>query len=155
MTSVGIGDIFNKGRNSLVVINGEGWCYIFDFPDRDGSGGDPGGELIIKPVHVQRIPANTKVLLLHDVNADGLVELVIGLTDRVVRTYQWTNNKLVGLNKWEFANQIGTVAINDMANRTPSLLVAHPGGTFIRLKCKSMENQDEQEKEEQRSFFIL
>lgn len=53
---------------------------------------------------------------------------MIGLTDRVVRTYQWINTKLVGLNKWEFANQIGTVGINDMANRTPSLLVAHPGG---------------------------
>ncbi len=81
----------------------------------------------------------------------NLVELVIGLTDRVVRTYQWMNNKLVGLNKWEFANQIGTVAINDMAHRTPSLLVAHPGGTFIRLKCKPLEaNQEEQEKEEPR-----
>lgn len=81
------------------------------------------------------------------------VELVIGLTDRVVRTYQWINTKLVGLNKWEFANQIGTVAINDMANRTPSLLVAHPGGTFIRLKCKPLENFEEYGKEEQR--YIL
>ena len=138
----------NKGRNALVVINGEGWCFIFDFLTdtcRDG-------ELPMKPTHVQRIPANTKVLLLHDVNSDGMskfteklllinnlsflkiaVELVIGLTDRVVRTYQWINTKLVGLNKWEFANQIGTVGINDMANRTPSLLVAHPGGIYLKI----------------------
>lgn len=73
---------------------------------------------------------------------------MIGLTDRVVRTYQWINTKLVGLNKWEFANQIGTVAINDMANRTPSLLVAHPGGTFIRLKCKPYENCEGHGKEQ-------
>lgn len=100
--------------------------YIFDCAVKETSNSSTETELM-KPVHVQRIPANTKVLLLHDVNADGLIELVIGLTDRVVRTYQWTHCKLVGLNKWEFANQIGTVTINDMANRTPSLLVAHPG----------------------------
>jgi len=76
------------------------------------------------------------------------VELVIGLTDRVVRSYQWTKNKLLGLNKWEFANQIGAVAINDMANKSPSLLVAHPGGTFIRLKCKPQEHMGEQANEE-------
>ena len=62
------------------------------------------------------------------------MELVIGLTDRVVRTYQWTKNKLLGLNKWEFANQIGAVAINDMANKSPSLLVAHPGGNLKRTR---------------------
>lgn len=159
VTAIGIGDIFNQGHNSLVVINGEGWCYVFDFSAGvgDAEAAAEAAEALapdtesatIKPCHVQRIPANTKVLLLHDVNADGLVELVIGLTDRVVRTYQWTYGKLLGLNKWEFANQIGTVTINDMASRTPSLLVAHPGGTFIRLKCKPPENATEQLKEEQ------
>ena len=67
MTAVGIGDIFNKGRNSLVVVNGEGWLYIFDFPV-----GAESDDILLKPVHVQRIVANTKVLLLHDVNSDGL-----------------------------------------------------------------------------------
>ncbi|XP_046443270.1 KICSTOR complex protein ITFG2-like isoform X2 [Daphnia pulex] len=149
VTAIGVGDIFNAGRNSLVVVNGEGWCYIFDFLTDTCSD----GELPMKPTHVQRIPANTKVLLLHDVNSDGMIELVIGLTDRVVRTYQWINTKLVGLNKWEFANQIGTVGINDMANRTPSLLVAHPGGTFIRLKCKPLENCEDHGKEEPRELL--
>ena len=66
------------------------------------------------------------------------------------------NTKLVGLNKWEFANQIGTVAINDMANKTPSLLVAHPGGTFIRLKCKPLETCEGSDKIEKRlASFIL
>ena len=71
-----------------------------------------------------------------------VVELVIGLTDRVVRTYQWINTKLVGLNKWEFANQIGTVGINDMANRTPSLLVAHPGGIYLKIFKTSWHKTD-------------
>lgn len=83
----------------MVVINGEGWCYVFDFSAGvgDAEAAAEAAEALapdtesatIKPCHVQRIPANTKVLLLHDVNADGLVELVIGLTDRVVRTYQY------------------------------------------------------------------
>ena len=63
-----IGDVFNKGSNSLVVVNGEGWCYIFDFLDNKEA--ETSG--LMKPVHVQRIPANSKVLLLHDINADGL-----------------------------------------------------------------------------------
>ena len=68
-------------------------------------------------VHVQRIPTNTKVVLVTDIDKDGLNEMIIGLTDRVVRSYRWSSNadlgsgKLVGLNKWECANQIGTVTM--------------------------------------------
>ena len=51
-----------------MVVNGEGWCYIFDFLTDTSND----GEFPMKPTHVQRIPANTKVLLLHDVNSDGL-----------------------------------------------------------------------------------
>jgi len=66
-------NVLNKGRNSLVVVNGEGWCYIFDFLTDTCSD----GELPMKPTHVQRIPANTKVLLLHDVNSDGMSNNIV------------------------------------------------------------------------------
>ena len=68
-------------------------------------------------VHVQRIPPNTKIVLVADIDNDGLNEMIIGLTDRVVRSYRWSSHenlgsgKLIGLNKWECANQIGTVTI--------------------------------------------
>ena len=65
VTAVVIGDVFNKGANSLVVVNGEGWCYIFDLMAENEAE-------FMKATHVQRIPANAKVLLLHDVNSDGL-----------------------------------------------------------------------------------
>ncbi|KAJ8678836.1 hypothetical protein QAD02_014623 [Eretmocerus hayati] len=98
-------------------------------------------------VHVQRIPANTKVLLIADVDKDGSNEMVIGLTDRVVRSYRWSSNadlgtgKLVGLNKWECANQIGTVTLQDDSDGTPTLLVAQPGGTFMRIRCNAEDNR--------------
>jgi len=68
-------------------------------------------------VHVQRIPTNTKTVLIADVDKDGANEMILGLTDRVVRSYRWSSNadletgKLVGLNKWECTNQIGTVTL--------------------------------------------
>lgn len=92
-------------------------------------------------VHVQRIPTNTKMILIADIDKDGANEMILALTDRVVRSYRWSSNlelgrgKLVGLNKWECANQIGTVTLQHMADGTPTLLVAQPGGTFMRIKC--------------------
>lgn len=68
-------------------------------------------------VHVQRIPTNTKIVLIADVDKDGANEMILGLTDRVVRSYRWSSNadlgtgKLIGLNKWECTNQIGTVTL--------------------------------------------
>ena len=36
----------------------------------------------------QRVPANVKDLILCDVTGKGVIELVVSLTDRVVRTYR-------------------------------------------------------------------
>lgn len=40
-------------------------------------------------IHKQRIPANCKDIILADIDGDDLVEIVFGLTDRVVRSYRW------------------------------------------------------------------
>ncbi|XP_076245927.1 KICSTOR complex protein ITFG2 isoform X2 [Calliopsis andreniformis] len=102
-------------------------------------------------VHVQRIPTNTKVVLVADVDKDGANEMILGLTDRVVRSYRWSSapelgrGKLVGLNKWECANQIGTVTLQHMTDGTPTLLVAQPGGTFMRIKCNPEDCHSEDE----------
>ncbi|KAL2723927.1 KICSTOR complex protein ITFG2-like [Vespula squamosa] len=102
-------------------------------------------------VHVQRIPTNTKVVLVADIDKDGANEMILGLTDRVVRSYRWSSNtdfgtgRLVGLNKWECANQIGTVTLQHSRDGTPTLLVAQPGGTFMRIKCNAEDNRLENE----------
>ena len=61
----------------------------------------------------QRIPANVKEALIFDINDDDLNEVVLALTDRVVRSYQWQQGaaegqggQLVPMNKWEFGLQV-------------------------------------------------
>ncbi|KAJ1521491.1 hypothetical protein ONE63_003156 [Megalurothrips usitatus] len=150
ITAVGVGDILNIGLNAVVVVCGDGWCYIYLCTP---------GCARLDCVHVQRIPANTKVLLLGDIDDNGQQELVLGLTDRVVRSYRWCwsgapvakesvlalgktaieaiagRGALVCLNKWEFAHQLGAVTLNRQADGKPCLLVAQPGGTFMKIRC--------------------
>lgn len=47
----------------------------------------------VELIHSQRIPANAKDILLADVDGDGLIEMVLGLTDRVVRSYRWQRSE--------------------------------------------------------------
>lgn len=49
----------------------------------------------LRLIHKQRIPANCKDIILADIDGDGLVELVLGLTDRVVRSYRWYNSPYI------------------------------------------------------------
>jgi hypothetical protein len=73
---------------------------------------------ILFAVFRQRIPANVKSAMIVDANGDGFNELIVTLTDRVVRTYQWhhtgdiismqPHGHLMPKNKWEFASQVLT-----------------------------------------------
>ena len=88
ITAVGVGDLLNCGHNVVVVVSGCGWVNIIDFSDEDTDSEC----LTIMPTHTQRLPANVKDLIICDVNADGSTELVVSLTDRVVRTYRWVSS---------------------------------------------------------------
>lgn len=136
VASVVVGEITNDSQNKIVSISCDGWCNIFALQsDATEEERKP-----MAPLHSQRLPANTKMALLADINGDGKVELILGLTDRVVRTYQWTcfsengsEGKLVGLQKWEFANQVGTISLSANQAGGLALLVAQPGGTYTKL----------------------
>jgi hypothetical protein len=64
ITALGIGDIFNIGSNALVVVGGDGWCHILFKAKQDDVVEQRKGKL--ESVHIQRIPANTKVSLNND-----------------------------------------------------------------------------------------
>uniref|UniRef100_A0A1B6DEV0 Integrin-alpha FG-GAP repeat-containing protein 2 n=1 Tax=Clastoptera arizonana TaxID=38151 RepID=A0A1B6DEV0_9HEMI len=154
ITAVGIGDVMNCDSNALVVICGDGWCHIYMCLRPKSTEVPVQKSVKLVSVHDQRIPPNTSVLLLEDIDADGNKELVLGLTDRVVRSYRWqiqsklTGGTLVCLNKWECANQIGSLTLNYDANGLPCLLIAQPGGTFMRIR--PILSKELMEKEENR-----
>lgn len=97
--------------------------------------------LKLDPLYDQRMPANCKELLLADLDGDGQNEVIVGLTDRVLRTYKWIKigldrGKFVGLYKWEFADQIGAVSLNPSQHENcQDIIVAQPGGTYAKLEC--------------------
>ncbi|KAG8287756.1 integrin alpha FG-GAP repeat-containing protein 2 [Homalodisca vitripennis] len=203
ITAIGVGDVMNCGSNALVIVCGDGWCHIClclhpKFEDSEES-----AHVKLEPVHVQRIPPNTKtgenepsdvtarepnhnqhvttgnnlykytsflgfktatihhkiddvkVIILEDVDGDGTVEMVVGLTDRVVRSYRWVQNatggRLVCLYKWECANQIGGLAINHDPNGAPKLLVAQPGGTIMKINPEIILGSEEGEEQIERN----
>lgn len=165
VTACIIGDVINAGRNFVTAINMEGWLFIFDVISgnqaSDASSCDKGDEPSssqlpesadvaqrvvtrheeLDPIYEQRMPANCKELLLADLDGDGQNEIIIGLTDRVLRTYKWVKiglerGKFVGLYKWEFADQIGSVSLNPSRyENCQDIIVAQPGGTYAKLEC--------------------
>ncbi|XP_076328664.1 KICSTOR complex protein ITFG2-like isoform X2 [Tachypleus tridentatus] len=146
ISSIAVGDIMNAEKNFLICISGEGWCSIFNVPPKQDFPLEEQKKQL-QPFHTQRIPANTKSCLLADIDGDGEVELVIGLTDRVLRTYRWVRQphsstsdfkgKLVGLHKWEFPNQIGGISINTTPEGSTCILAAQPGGSYVKLECSA------------------
>ncbi|XP_036722431.1 KICSTOR complex protein ITFG2 isoform X6 [Balaenoptera musculus] len=118
LTCVGVGDVCNKGKNLVVAVSAEGWFHLCDLtptkaPDASGHHETLGGEEQ-RPVFKQHIPANTKVMLISDIDGDGCCELVVGYTDRVVRAFRWEDlgdgtehltGQLVLLKKWMLEGQ--------------------------------------------------
>ncbi|VVC24544.1 WD40/YVTN repeat-like-containing domain,Integrin-alpha FG-GAP repeat-containing protein 2 [Cinara cedri] len=139
ITGLAIGDLMNCGSNTLVVVSGDGWCHIYLCLNLNKSDSSNECTAKLESVHIQRIPANTKVILLGDIDADGLIELVVGLTDRVVRTYRWSQNatsgRLVPLHKWECIDQIGSIILTKDSEDRPCLLVSQPGLTALCIYC--------------------
>jgi len=168
ITACIIADVINVGRNFIAAINMEGWLFIFEVTHNNqsmnssqslycsGSERKPQRETInsdeslrtpsehpirLESLYEQRMPANCKELLSADLDGDGQNELIIGLTDRVLRTYKWIDlgrdrGKFVGLYKWEFADQIGSVSLNPSRRENClDIIVAQPGGTYARLEC--------------------
>lgn len=64
ITAIGVGDVLNCDSNVLVVVSGEGWCHIYlslSSQSEEDCITVEGSPFKLEPVHIQQIPANTKV----------------------------------------------------------------------------------------------
>eukprot|EP00038_Savillea_parva_P015357 m.220008 g.220008 ORF g.220008 m.220008 type:complete len:458 (+) comp30796_c0_seq1:264-1637(+) len=162
ITAVTVGDVCNTGHTAVVCATAEGVCAIFEFLEpaaTDGHAGLPprtsvGGALpppqtrarvgsgggTLTPVHRQRIPVNTKVLLVADLTGDGHNDLIAGRTDRKVLTFRWSAeaNKLLPLWEVDCGGQIGSLSMIEAARTTPLLGVSQPGGKMLLINGKGI-----------------
>ncbi|NWI12794.1 ITFG2 protein, partial [Crypturellus soui] len=151
LTCVGVGDVCNKGKNLVVAVSAEGWFHLFDLSSPVSKHPDASGhhELVAaaeeqKPVFKQHIPANTKVMLISDIDGDGKCELVVGYTDRVVRAFRWEDlsdgsdhisGQLLLLKKWLLEGQVDSLSLNPGPDGSPELMVSQPGCGYAVLLC--------------------
>ncbi|KAL8611764.1 hypothetical protein ACOMHN_009446 [Nucella lapillus] len=109
ITCVGVGDIFNIGKDEG---HGEEEIHM------------PGGTFEgrgMTPKVTQRLPANSRAMLIKDTDGDGQVEMAVTYCDRAVRTFRWqaspgdwegaggtyTAGALHMVDKWQLAGQVG------------------------------------------------
>ncbi|XP_018603594.1 KICSTOR complex protein ITFG2 isoform X2 [Scleropages formosus] len=149
VTCVGVGDVCNRGKNLTVAVGAEGWFHLFDLTT-SATKLDSSSQQEVqfwddqKPLFTQHIPANTKVILISDIDGDGRNELVVGYADRVVRAFRWEepveatevgSGQLVLLKKWLLEGQVDSLSVNVGPGGTPELMVSQPGCGYAILLC--------------------
>ncbi|XP_007903298.1 KICSTOR complex protein ITFG2 isoform X3 [Callorhinchus milii] len=157
VTCVGVGDICNKGKNFVVAVGAEGWFHIFDLSGASSTSELSSHHDILfgeeqRVSFTQHIPANTKVMLISDIDGDGRCEMVVGYTDRVVRAFRWEDSstdgsdhiagQLVFLKKWLLEGQVDSLSVNPGPDGTPELMVSQPGCGYAVLLCTWRLDQD-------------
>ncbi|KAM5263150.1 KICSTOR complex protein ITFG2 [Ctenodactylus gundi] len=148
LTCVGVGDVCNKGKNLVVAVSAEGWFHLFDLTPAKVLDASGHHETLLgeeqRPVFKQHIPANTKVMLISDIDGDGCCELVVGHTDRVVRAFRWEElaegpghltGQLVALKKWMLEGQVDSLSVTPGPLGVPELMVSQPGCAYAVLLC--------------------
>lgn len=161
VTAIACGDLFNQNENVLVVISADGHCKVFNFKDYvspvDEDCTDEDGKKVVKRpclqhCFYQRLPPNIVKAEVGDVNGDDLNELIVTLSDRVVRTYQFRKfasvdedsnlgGELSALKKWEFGELIGGAGVLRSADEL-YLLVTQPGGVYHKINLKMQQFQN-------------
>ncbi|XP_005000646.1 KICSTOR complex protein ITFG2 isoform X2 [Cavia porcellus] len=137
-----------QGMNLVVAVSAEGWFHLFDLTPAKVLDASGHHETLVgeeqRPVFKQHIPANTKVMLISDIDGDGRYELVVGHTDRVVRAFRWEElsegtghltGQLVSLKKWMLEGQVDSLSVTLGPLGVPELMVSQPGCAYAVLLC--------------------
>ncbi|XP_077157916.1 KICSTOR complex protein ITFG2 isoform X2 [Paroedura picta] len=93
LTAVGVGDVCNRGQNLIVAMSAEGWLHLFDLTPPPSKHLDAPGHHELPTTEDQKlgfkqhIPANTKVMLISDIEQvdslsvnpgpDGAPEMIV------------------------------------------------------------------------------
>ncbi|XP_019371582.1 PREDICTED: integrin-alpha FG-GAP repeat-containing protein 2 isoform X1 [Gavialis gangeticus] len=146
-------------QNLVVAVSAEGWFHLFDLtplPSKHSEASshpEPPPSDEQRPVFKQHIPANTKVMLINDIDGDGKCELVVGYTDRVVRAFRWEDlsegsdhhsGQLVLLKKWLLEGQVDSLSVNPGPDGAPEMMVSQPGCGYAVLLCTWKLEQQQQ-----------
>lgn len=101
ISAIAAGDLRNMGKSELVTITDNGNLTSLSFPH----GAPTGGPVCLFSQQINSNICSAEVL---DLDGDGLVELLVLMTDRVVRSYRFVEelSRLVPLNKWEMPSHI-------------------------------------------------
>jgi hypothetical protein len=161
-----VGDVCNHGMNYLVSLSVEGWCHMFSIrpntPVPLQADSDNADDVrTLKATYKQRLAANSRAIVIADIDGDGLNEFVVAHSDRVVRAYRWTcvddsscatsstivtntsttssagtknqNGKLILINQWNLLGQIGAMTVKQSVSGRLSVLVSQPAGSIVTL----------------------
>ncbi|KAH7700193.1 integrin-alpha FG-GAP repeat-containing protein 2-like protein, partial [Aphelenchoides avenae] len=130
ITAMALGDLRNSGRKEIVTINSSGLLQCLDFPT--GTESEP----LPAPARVfsQQIYPNVCSMELLDIDGDGLTEMVVVMTDRVVRSYRYAEQacRVVPLNKWEMPAQISGWTIG-LGSTNYALISQTDQSHYVRL----------------------
>jgi len=155
ISCITVADVLNIGKNLIVCITLEGSCHLFEIINESPNKGsstilktnNAESEPIIEhPAFTQLVPANITRVLVADTDGDGLNELVVARTDRVLHIYRFIIDEssdtdkiiLAEIGKWSLPGQCGSLTIGrDPIKGTPQLLVAQPGGTFLIINSSN------------------
>uniref|UniRef100_A0A915E4C9 Uncharacterized protein n=1 Tax=Ditylenchus dipsaci TaxID=166011 RepID=A0A915E4C9_9BILA len=135
ITALAVGDLRNVGKKEIVTITANGLLQSLAFPNEE-----------LARVFCQQIYANVCSAQILDIDGDNLMELVVVMTDRVVRTYRSlrklsdsfpsTNGKCLyksmdGLLGWENLPSV-------MLCCPSPVKTIHPTGVWRYKRCQSV-----------------
>ncbi|CAG8713222.1 16036_t:CDS:2, partial [Dentiscutata heterogama] len=146
ITCVAVGDIKNSGKNSIVCVNAEGDCNIFDMTKHNPTSTTEEENIptstrriseaqapLIKPNvndHFKltfTVPVNCNHILIADIDGDGMNEVILARTDRILHVYSYetslptegsTVNKTPSKDQQNLLTRSGNLITEITANRT-------------------------------------
>ncbi|VDK42459.1 unnamed protein product [Anisakis simplex] len=106
ITAITVGNLRHSDKDEVIAISADGLLQSMSFPVYDEN-------TLYQPsiLFEQFLNANICAAQIIDIDNDGLDEMVVIMTDRVVRTYRFIEGRLRTLNKWEVPSQIYALSI--------------------------------------------